>query len=163
MKVQEQNRLYIFDGTWFVEKLDDKKIFNKRQIAPPPKEGEQRANPLADGTGPFVLPLNLKKKDIKSRFTVKVIKASKRDPENSIHLRLTPRPPRRIDFEQIDLWYSKESLLPLRVETVDDAENESVINISKHKVNSEIDLKKVDVKEPKERGWKITVTPWEEK
>jgi len=166
----DQNRWYIFDGVWLVERQDDKKRFVKRQVVPTGKnkaneKEADRPDPLADGSGPFVIPLNFKKKPIVDRYHVTLIKPdSKRDPKGSIHLRLKPKDHVRMRITEIDLWYDAKTLLPLQARTNDRSENESIIKLKPDtmQVNKKIDFKIFDTTPPKARGWNVEIKPWED-
>jgi len=160
---EKKNRWYIFDGTWLVEKLADTnpKQFLKRQIVPPDAKPEQ-ANPLALGGGPFVLPINMNRKLVLERFRVTLPAEDKaKDPAHTVHLLLKPLADPRSEVTAIDLWYDRESLLPVKVRTfAQDSENESIILLKDHKLNAELDAQTIDTSEPKETGWEVSVTPW---
>ncbi len=159
-RLDKQDRWYIFDGQWLVERLDAEKQFIKRQIVAPGAPAD-KADPLDLGEGPFALPITAKKDRILQRFSVAVIDAEKDDPVNSVHLKLTPRENFKSDYTQIDMWYDRESLLPVRVRTLDESENETVILMTKPRVNEPVDDKVFDTGEPKGDGWRIDTTPWE--
>lgn len=165
----KQNRWYIFDGQWLVERLDDRKQFIKRQIVAPPTKDNPRpkqADPLALGEGPFPVPIKIKKDQVLKRFDVKLIEADeKTDPKGAPthHLRLTPKKDRPIDLTQIDLWFDQSSLLPVKVRTTDDSENETVVSLRNAVTNKPIDKKTFDTSVPKTRGWLIEIKPWEGK
>ncbi len=173
-RIDKQDRWYIFDGTWLVEKLADQepKQFFKRQIVPPDAKPED-ANPLALGGGPFVMPINMKKDLVLARFHVELVapdaekdppKADEKDNAKLVHLHLTPKGQQRGEVSEIDLWYDGDQLLPRRVRTYDeDSENESVIDLTEHQVNKEIDAKVIDTTEPKGKGWDVVITPWEDR
>ncbi len=164
-RIDKQDRWYIFDGVWLVEKLADQepKQFFKRQIVPPDVKPED-ANPLALGGGPFVLPVNMKKDLVLQRFNVTLVAPEKMDPPDTVHLHLTPRGDQRNEVTEVDLWYSNKGLLPVRVRTYDeDSENESIIALTDHKTNEEINAKLIDTSEPKEKGWDVVITPWEDR
>ena len=169
-----QNRWYIYDGVWLVEKLEDKKQFIKRQVGPLPNQADPASraeDPLLSGNGPFVLPLSLRKAEVLARFNVKLLdSAEPEDDEESdelakrlkdaLRLRFTVRPPRQMEFTAVDLWYDRATLLPLRVVTLDKRGNESTLGLHKHEINAPIDESLMDTTEPK-AGWNVTVTPWE--
>ncbi|MEX0776368.1 MAG: hypothetical protein WD042_11745 [Phycisphaeraceae bacterium] len=159
-----QDRSYIFDGVWLVEKIADEKPkkFIKRQVVPPDAD-PAKVNPLALGAGPFAIPVNMKKDRVLERFQATIAQPHEKDPANSVHLHLVPRRPLRSGVTEVDLWYDQDSLLPLRVRTFEEeSENESIITLGEHKVNEEIDAKMIDTSEPKGDGWDVQVTPWED-
>lgn len=160
-KAIPSNRWYIFDGTWLVEKLEDKKQFFKWQVVAP-NANPADANPLALGKGPFVIPVALRKDLILDKFKVAIASPDeKNDPKNSLHLILTPLKGRRINYLQLDLWYEKDSLLPLRARTIDASDTETIIHLSDVKRNAPIEGDPMNTTEPKETGWLVQITPWE--
>jgi len=133
------NRWYIFDGTWLVEKLEDKKQFFKWQVVAP-GANPANANPLALGKGPFVVPVALRKDLILDKFKVAIAEPdAKNDPANSVHLILTPLKGRRINYLQLDLWYDKDSLEPQRARTINASDTETIIHLSDVKLNAPIE------------------------
>jgi len=158
-RLDQQDRWYIFDGRWLVERLDDRKQFTAYEIVPPDATPDE-ADPLALGHGPFVVPLGADVNRLRERFDVELVPGEEDDPENSVHLRLRPLPQTRIEHTQIDIWYDRDSLLPVRVRTIDDSENESIIVLRDPEVNITIDPSLIDTTAPSERGWDVSITPW---
>jgi hypothetical protein len=162
-----QNRWYLFDGTWFVERLEDQvpKQFFKRQIVGPGVSPAQ-ADPLAVGGGPFPLPVNMKRAVVLQRFVATLVPTTAADPLSTQHLRLVPRPGQRTEWSQMDTWYNAD-LLPVKVETQGQAKSESksIYEFSEIKLNPDnaIDDKAFDTTEPTAPGWEIHVTPWEQR
>jgi hypothetical protein len=181
-KAIAQDRTYIFDGKWLVEKTIEKqsdagadkvlKRFTKTQIVAPNAPPEE-SNPLASGRGPFPLPINMNRAVILARYHVTLVPPdAKDDPANdgqaldTIHLKLVPRPGPRVDFTEAHLWYLKDSLLPRRVRTlqIDPDSGEKVketdVDLTAPKVNDPVDRNALDTSEPTDSGWDIEVQPW---
>ena len=161
---RKQNRWYIFDGRWLVERLDDEKQFRKYEVIAPDAAPEE-ADPLALGEGPFAVPLDLNKARMLSRFEVVLIEEAEDDPQNTVHLRLTPHVNRRDDVKQIDLWYDKETLLPSRAATLNVNEIEHIIDLVDIKVDGEVNPSLFDTRAPSEtgkRGYLEETRRWEE-
>lgn len=163
-RLDRQDRRYIFDGQWLVERYDNEKLFIKRQIVPPPVPGEEARPPdvLALGAGPFAVPITQKKDEVLRQFEVAIVEPQEGDPENSVHLKLTPRFGKPTEFTEIDVWYNRESLLPLRVRTIDESENESVIQLSNVRLNDPVEPVLIDTAEPADPGWRVEVTLYDE-
>lgn len=159
-RAQEQDRRYIFDGQWLVERLGDQKLFIKRQVVPPDSEPGQ-ADPLRLGEGPFSLPITLKKKEILRRYKVALVPSETTDPAATTRLRFLPLPGHRSNIEQIDVWYHNDTLLPVRAVTLDDSENESVVELTDPKIDEPYEPSDFDVSEPQQQGWRIEIKPWE--
>lgn len=157
---QEQDRAYIFDGQWLVERLADQKLFIKRQVVGPDTPPD-KADPLRFGEGPFALPITLHKDEILARFHVALIAPSKDDPTDTVRIRFEPLPGRRTTVERIDVWYHREKLLPLRAVTTDDSENQTIVDLSDVKLDEPFTAADFDTAEPKDSGWRVEVKPWE--
>lgn len=170
-RLEQEHRWYIFDGVWLVERYEDQQIFIKRRVTPPVDDsGESvsdvdapvhRRDPLAFGEGPFPLPLNQGKAALLKRFVVTLAPDTDSDPAGSVHLHLVPLAGRRGELVEVDLWYDRETLLPVRVRTLDDSENETVVNLKETRINGEVDESTIDTTEPTARGWRVEVKPWE--
>src|SRR6185295_15400829 len=68
---RDEDRSYIFDGQWLMEKDAKERSFLKKQVVGP---GEH-FDPLKLGQGPFVLPIGQRKADIKDRYNVELLPA----------------------------------------------------------------------------------------
>lgn len=157
-RLVEQDRWYVFDGRWLVERLVTERQFLAYEVVPP---GAGPADALAVGQGPFVVPISPDTKRLLERFDVAVVEAAEEDPTKSLHLRLTPRADRSSEFTQIDIWYDRESLLPVQVWTADESENESKVTLREVKVNVPVQVEVFDTQAPTERGWDVQISPWE--
>ncbi len=146
---------YTFDGVWLAERDEQDKAFTRRQLV---AEGEA-GQPMQLGKSPFVLPLDAKKEDILARFAVRLAEPDKADPKGTIHLVLTPLPNQRMDQTRVDLWYDEKSMLPVRVQTLDESENRSVIDLMKVEVNRKLDARTFDTSPPTGGGWSIHIEP----
>ncbi|QDU71905.1 LolA family protein [Mucisphaera calidilacus] len=148
-----QNRWYIFDGRYLAEKLEDEKLFIRREVVAEDQDAAE-ADPLRFGSGPFSLPLNLRKDEVDARFVVAAIPPDPDDPENTFHLQLTPRPHMDIEQTQIDLWYDNKTALPRRVRTLDNSENESIIDLLRVTTNEKV--READFStDPPARGYRV--------
>jgi hypothetical protein len=170
-RTDKQDRWYIFDGQWLVERLDDKKQFFKRQIVSPKvaQNSPDQADPLGSGNGPFIVPLSLKKDRVLARFVVSILPNKKGDRENTTQLLLKPKPGANSEYTEIHIWVANdlpardESLIPLRVYTVGDSGNESIIDLTAVKRNGALPVQPIDTSEPKaEDKYQVSVTPWAE-
>lgn len=158
---ERRSRWYIYDGTWLVEKLEDQKQFFKRQIVPPDAPADRR-DPLALGEGPFAVPVTMNKERVLRRYQVELVPpAEKEVPANSVHLKLVPHDADSASFQEIDIWYDRDSLLPVKVRSLNDSQTESVITLREPQVNQPIDAGAIDTSLPKGDGWRTEVTPWE--
>lgn len=158
------DRWIIFDGEWLVERDNFGKKFVKTQVAPPDAK-KPRVDPLALGEGPFAMPIGAKKELILKRFNVKLVDPDEEeDPPDTVHLRLTAWPERDIEYDRIDLWYSRKTLLPVRASTRQTGSRDKHIFhlMGEPKVNGKTTADEIDTSAPKGRGWHVEVTPWEE-
>ncbi len=157
-------RRYIFDGQWLVERYDSEKLLIKRQVTRPPTPGQTRqdVDPLALGSGPFVVPVSLKKDRLLKRFNVTLLQWKRDDPADTVHFGLVPKVAQAGGLIRIDLWYDRRTLLPVRVRTLDQSENESVVTLSKTMVNQPVNDHAIDTSLPTEDGWRIEIKPLED-
>jgi len=169
---EKETKFYIFDGIFLVEKLPEQKVFVKRQIAQP----GQPFDPLKIGEGPLPIPIGQKKNEILARFNAELLPsdAGIDDPKlkpfvaSAQQLRLTPRPEleRDSEFREIRLWYQYDkdgALLPRMAKTLNQAEDESLVQLINVKVNGAGDIPTglFDTTTPPD-GWDVKVQPWRE-
>ena len=126
---------YVYDGRWLLKRDHENKTATRYQLVP---DDEEAGGEMELGEGPFPIPLNLKKDKVLARFNVELVEPADEDPENSVHLKLTPREENKTDLTQIDLWFDRESLLPVEVSSVDDSETQTVVRLTETQVNSEL-------------------------
>jgi len=158
---------FIFDGKWLLERQPAKKLFIKRQVVAPGR----KLNPLRLGEGPFPLPLGQKRDEVLAMFELELIAPGEDDPENTVHLQLTPREDeegrrRRYDFTTLDLWFNRETMLPARVITTDESENVTKVTLRNAKVNELAPEKAAELTDtatpPPGSGWRVEITPWQD-
>lgn len=161
-RMDHDDRWYIFDGQWLAERYDDEKLFIKRQVVPPPSPGAEDIppDPLALGAGPFALPIGLKREQVVKRFDVSLTPPANDD--SPFHLHLVPKPDYPSEFTEVDLWYERKRLLPTRVRTIDDSENETVVSLSQFRVNEPADTNVINTSPPSDPGWRIEIKPWQQ-
>lgn len=173
---EEQNRWVIFDGQWLAERDHRQRTFVRRQVVEPDAP-ESRRNPLGLGQGPFPLPLDADRERILARFSVtelpalqglddeEIPNALKRHIENAYRLRLVPRPETRLSLREVQLWYHRETLLPLRVQSLDDSRTLTIFYLfvnEERDINQEVEAKVFDTSPPTERGWNIQISALED-
>lgn len=172
------DRWLIFDGEWFVERLDSLKQFTKRRVARP---GE-KFDPLRLGEGPFPLPIGQKKSDIVGRYDVALLPATQdlepNDPDNAAakkaldgfvadcyQLKLTPKQSIREgeELREIRLWYKpgagekgEPRLLPRMARTVNRAGDVTLVQLINVKVNEVVDEAVTSTATP-EGDWKVQI------
>jgi len=160
-RLVEQDRWYVFDGHWLVERLVTERQFLAYEVVPPTSAP---VDPLAIGQGPFVVPISPDPQRLLARFSVAMIdETAEEEPPGSIHLRLTPRADRAGEFTRIDIWYDRDTLLPMEVWTLDDSENESRVMLREPQVNGPVDAIFFDTQPPGEHGCDVQISPWEGK
>ncbi len=168
---ETDKRDYIFDGKWLAEVRHKEKQFNRRQVVASDATGEDK-DPLALGNGPFPLPVRIDKERILKRFTVELVDVMKdvdlpdRDQplkkqlDNTVRLRMTPLPTFKTDLDQVDFWYEKDSLLPVRIEAIKDSTINSVwLFHDENSTNAKLAKDAFDTMPPKERGWDVVIEP----
>ena len=158
---ESDNRVYIFDGHWFVEKLPaEKQIFKREVVAP-----GQTFDPMAIGEGPFPIPIGQKKSEILANYTARVIAPGEGSLEDHTwHLQLVRKDEAkaRLKVAQLDLWYLRQNLLPVQAEALDDAGNLTRINLAKIRQNVKPGDEHFDTTVPAE-GWDVQITRWEDR
>ncbi|MFP4143701.1 MAG: LolA family protein [Phycisphaeraceae bacterium] len=163
-KMRMQAQSFIFDGRWLAERSvdDGRKLFIRRELVPPEREGEDL---LGLGEGPFALPLDLEKETVLERFEVTLVEDEPDSdaPENSVHLRLVPREHVDVEQSRIDLWYDRDTLLPVRVRTEEEKEEAvSVITLREIESPAELPEDAFDTTPPRGRGWQVEIKPLEQ-
>lgn len=142
-RLEEEPRVYVFDGEWLAELAPNQKLCLRKQVVAPGEDFD----PLRIGEGPLPIPIGQPREDILSRFDVELVpagsgimpeKADDLPEEDRVRLsrvakfasregmhqiRLTPRPgaDERADFAEIRLWYKRNAagrLLPEMVRAV---------------------------------------------
>jgi outer membrane lipoprotein-sorting protein len=165
-RAREHRKHYIFDGSWLVEIDHESKIFIKRQIVPPDKQFD----PLKLGEGPFPLPVGQPAEEVRARFNVRRLHKpqdetlAERLAGRSVDgLRLVPKPntPQAEEFEQAELFYDRQSLLPVGVSVTEANGDRKTVILSNLKRNAGVDENKLSIEEPDARdGWRIDVEPY---
>jgi len=168
-RVEDEVKHIVFNGTWFVEKIPADKQFFKRQVVPP---GET-FDPLKIGQGPFPIPIGQRRADILREYDAELLEASDGlDDANLIanaadtyQLRLTPIEELADDaeFEEVRLWYSRDTLLPRLARTVAADGDIATVMLIGVAINdeAEIDESVFSVESPpQDAGWDVDIRPW---
>jgi hypothetical protein len=160
-----QNKRYIFDGSWFVEIDYDNRMFTKRQIVAP---GE-RFDPLKLGEGPFPLPVGQRRDDVLARFEASLLDGiqdkvlAKFLAGKAVEgLKLVPRPstPQADEIADIEIFYDTATLLPLGIVLTEISGNRKTVLLRNLKRNQGIDESKLGIEQPDPKQWQIDVRPW---
>ncbi len=160
---ETEERTFIFDGRWLVEKLPSNtppQMF-KREIVPP---GET-FDPLAIGEGPFPIPIGQKREEILKHYTAELIEPGEGQLEkHSYHLRLQRRAEAKdkLDVEILDLWYLRQDLLPVHAQATDDGGNVTEVSLVRVERNVEIEDAHFDTTAPT-KDWEVEITSWRER
>ncbi|HYE02337.1 MAG TPA: hypothetical protein VD963_03775 [Phycisphaerales bacterium] len=120
-----EDRWFIFDGQWLVEKDGLARQLNKRRVVPP---GEV-ADPLRLGEGPFPLPIGQARRDILARYRATLLDPRQDWPGDQpfpaymadtyqLHLVAHPDRPDTGEFREVRIWYRKADLLPRLARTI---------------------------------------------
>lgn len=160
-----QNKRYVFDGSWFVEIDTDNRVFLKRQIVAP---GE-RFDPLKLGEGPFPLPVGQRRDDVLARFEASTVTGTD-DEQLARHLadksveglRLVPRPgtPQAKEIAEVEIFYDSATLLPMGIALTETGGNRKTVLLRNLERNEGIDESKLSIEEPDPKEWQIDVRPW---
>jgi hypothetical protein len=160
-----QNKRYIFDGSWFVEIDYDNRMFTKRQIVAP---GE-RFDPLKLGEGPFPLPVGQRREDVLARFEASLLDGTRNKVLAKFlagkpveGLKLVPRPstPQAREIAEVEIFYDAATLLPLGIVLTETNGNRKTVLLRHLKRNRGIDESKLSIEEPDPKDWQIDVRPW---
>ena len=146
----EPDLWYLYDGRWLLKRDHENKTAVRYQLIP---DDEEAGGEMELGEGPFPIPLNLKKDKVLAKFDVEVVEPAEDGPENSVHLKLTPREDHETDLTQIDLWFDRESLLPVSVSSLDDSETQTVVRLTEVQVNADLPDQAFDTALPRDLGW----------
>ena len=166
-RMRQRNKYYIFNDRWLVEVDEAEKTFIKREIVPP----GSTFDPLKLGEGPFPLPIGQAREEVMARFDVELIElpeagslASLRDKIEVHGLRLIPKAdaPEAEDYDHIDLFYDKNTLLPAGVEVIEANGNRKTARLENLLRNPEMD-EDFSVVEPDPTVWRIDVRPWQDR
>ncbi len=130
-----EERLWVFDGEWLVEKNPAERQFIKRRMVRP----GQVFDPLRVGEGPFFVPVGQRRQDMEGYFHTALrdsdhgltddfdaerdalLKALAKKLDGLIQLELRPRQgiEQVEDFDLIRVWYDPQTLLPRASLSVD--------------------------------------------
>jgi len=164
-RMRERKRWYVYDGRWLAELQFDQapKVFIRRELVPAGERGQQM---LELGEGPFPLPLDLEKDKVLARFKVDVLPAQKDAPDsmqakealaNTVHLRLVPRPKADVKQRRIDVWYDRETRLPVVVRGEEKGEDRWTVRLTHTRTDVDIPEKIFDTTAPDEPGWQVQI------
>ena len=160
---------FIFDGRWLAE-IDHEttpKQFIKREMVAP----GDTFDPLKLGEGPIPLPIGQSKKDVLARFNVSKASLPEEgflaglDPESVNALRLVPRErtPEAKEFSRIDIFYDRETDLPVGILALELNQNRKTVLLREVKRDPEFTpemLGKLDITVPDPGQWQVEIQPW---
>ncbi len=159
-RIEEIDQSYIYDGRWLLDLDANDKTATRRELV---RAGEQADFELGDG--PFLLPLNLRKDRVLQKFEVELIDAAEGDPESeagTFHLRLIPKPApgnAGTDAQRIDLWFDRDTLLPLRAATLEADDDQTIVDLFGLEPNAAIEDGAFATALPTGSGWQLQVVP----
>jgi hypothetical protein len=151
--VREQARRYVFDGTWFVERLPRRKRLIKHRVA-----AEEKGLPWEKR--PLPLPLELDAEKLLKRYRVQLVERRAPDSDGPVrvHLRLTPRDePKREALERVSLWYRAGAALPHKIATTDASENRSVLRLRDVTTEPSLPDEVFDTTPPADEDWDVEI------
>lgn len=156
------DQAYIFNGRWLLDLNGDDRVATRRELV---AEGQQ-AN-LNVGEGPFPLPLDLNKDRVMARFDVALLPADDGDPKpggqaseaGSFHLQLLPHDDVEIEAQQIDLWFDRETLLPLRAVTLQEDGDSTALDLFENAADAELRPGTFDTSLPDNGKWETQIVP----
>ncbi len=160
---ENQNKRYVFDGSWFVEIDYDNRMFIKRQLVPP---GE-RFDPLKLGEGPFPLPLGQRRREVLARFEASLIDGSSNERLDAFlagksvrGLLLVPRAstPQAREIARVEIFYDSATLLPVGINLTETNGDRKTVLLRKLRRNEGIDEATLSIEQPD--GFDVDVIPW---
>ena len=157
-----EQKTYIFDGEWFIERVPAERQIFKRQVVPP----GQTIDPLAIGEGPFPLPIGQKKARILERFDANLLPAgdgfkggvAPESLKSTYQLQLIPKKgvSEARQFREVRIWYRPEDLLPRMARTMDQDDSSTEIFLTAITRNEPPPAGSFDASVP--AGWDADVT-----
>lgn len=150
---REEDRNFIFNGRWLIERINDRKQFIKRELT----DEQQAIDPLSI-EGPFPLPIGQMKADVLKRFDAELL-----EPETEgrlegfykLHLNALDDDD---DIDEVTLWYEPTMLVPWEVLLHESNGDIKIVKLAKVQIGVELDSSLFDVTEPsEEEGWTVTV------
>ena len=154
------NRRYVYDGHWLLDVDAQAHTATRREVVAAEAVGDRA---MQWGDGPFLVPLNLKKDRVLERFDVALAQPNAdEDPKaeaGSIHLVLTPRANVEMDATQLDLWFDRTTLLPLRAASMQSDGDQTVIDLFEVAVNVDLPADAFNTALPDETGWELQTVP----
>jgi len=164
---RDQQKTYIFDGSWLVEIDHDNRMFIKRQIVPP----DQHYDPLKLGEGPFPLPVGQPRHEVLLRFRAHLLDKPQDEmlarhvadkPVEGLLLVPKPSTPQADKIVQVEIFYDSATLLPVGLSLTETSGDRKIILLRNLKRNEGIDETKLSIEEPDPRQWDIDVREWRE-
>lgn len=154
-RAEPQDRWFIFDGRWLLERDHDQRTAVRRELVRPDRDPSS-VDLLGDGDGPFILPLRATKQAVLDRYDAAL---GDDGDEQRLHIVLTPHDPDRAGVESVELWYDRATLLPVKARTL--AEDESILTLLEPRVNEAVDAAAFETALPTDAGWTTDVRPYE--
>jgi hypothetical protein len=147
----QEGYLYITEPT--------QRLLRRIQIAAP---GE-KIEPMRIGEGPFPLPFGQKTADVLKYCTATTRAPAAGDPKDTVYLRLVPRPESKKDmnFAELQMWIDPKLNLPVKIASRERNRNVTTVVFSDIVLNKPLPADIFKIERP--TGWKLEVTPLEEK
>ncbi len=166
MARRAETKRLVFDGGWLVESDEANRQFIKRQIVAP----GDTADPMRLG-GPFPLPIGQKRADVLRRFETSMIDtppdafiAPVTAGRDVIGLHLVPRAElnESKDWAHLNLWYDRDSWLPVGVVAVETNGDTRRIRLGSVRRHEQVppEAETLLSIEPRGVGWSVDVHPW---
>jgi hypothetical protein len=161
----ERLKHYVFHDRWLAEIDHETRQFIKRELVPPGRQ----LDPLKLGEGPIPLPIGQAKSEVQARFDVSLHPLPDEGPlarlENVDGLLLIPKAgtPEAQDYQRIELFYDRDTNLPIGINAIELNENRKTVRLSNVQRNPDLtdeQLSKLSVEEPDPRQWSINVQPY---
>jgi len=145
-----------FDGLWLTRRNERTKFLQKWEIAKTPRKPED----FRLGKGPFPLPFALRKADIIAEFNIELVKPSEKDPKDTHHLLLKPKPKSTFaeEYTTLELWFSRDLYLPHQLRFAQPDNEVTLVQWTKLKIDKKIPAKNFELQAPGP-DWSIETVP----
>ncbi len=162
--VEKEDRDFIFDGRFLVERVNDEKQFVSREVVRP---GDKFDALAVDG--PFPLPIGQPKAEVLKRFEATLLPNETEGrltgcyklflkPRSAVHTTAESGELSEETIEDLTLWYQAETLLPLQVlihETTGDTKTMKLVDVAS---NLELPEGLFDTTPPGPNdGWRVSI------
>ncbi|MFP4107102.1 MAG: LolA family protein [Phycisphaerae bacterium] len=153
---QKEEVDYAFDGYFLTTRKPKIKQMIRYQVA----VRGQKVQPLKLGRSPFPLPFGQKVDDMVRFFQITTRKPFKRDPDNTVYLKLLPRKSqeKNLNFTRLEMWIDKKTHLPVKAVSYGKDKNRTTVEFEDLQLNKDNERTTFRLPMPP-AGWEFKVVP----